>query len=488
MALSRTSTTLWLFMALELTAVVLWLPSILWPITFSWDESTFYLVAQSLLQGELPYTTTFENKSPLGLVFQSVAIAVVGTSPTGMRLIAALILGATAFLLVSSAPTCKRFIPAYVVGALFLLAWVNFTNGLAWMSEINVVFVFALAWFLITSRRSQGVMGNVLLGVVIGSLPLVRVNWAFVAAILFIAAWLWNRNLKTFIYLLLGALLPTTITVGLYVTVGALPRLWAGMVELPRGLGESEGWGFPNLGNDQLPLYWLALIGLVTALGLTAIRVQQIRGDAYDRVDLLVLVTAWALTVGAFIQPYDFPYQTLQILPLAIISIGRIIQLSGPFTFATLIPIGITSLALAYLMWVNALTTFDWRNTSREETELVSFVGSIPNFKDKSLWVPDTNNFLYWRLKKPSIIPLASQPYLLWEPGAQRADLGFEMSEGEASQFVFDMNPDLIVANSDFKGSYNETPEAAEVWQKNLNQRYRPIAEINGRTIWELAD
>ena len=257
----------WLMFSLELTAVLLWLPSILWPFTISWDENTFFLVAQRLLHGELPYTTTFENKSPLGLVFQSGAMAIVGPSPLGLRLISALLLGATAFLLVSAAPKERfRFLTAYLVGALFILLWVNLTNGLVWMSEINVVLIFALAWSLFVRQDFRRPFVLVGLGLVIGLLPLVRVNWAFVALILFVGVWLEHKSLRNFFLLLTGALVPLAGTLAAYALTGSLQRLWAGMVALPRGLGDGEGWALPTLHDDQLPLFWLGTLMLIASI------------------------------------------------------------------------------------------------------------------------------------------------------------------------------------------------------------------------------
>lgn len=478
---------LWLLLALEATAVAFWLPSILWPFTISWDENTFYLVAQRLLEGELPYTTTFENKSPLGLIFQSMAMAVVGPSMNGMRLVAALLIGLTAFLLVSAAPTRKRGVPAYFVGALFLLSWVNLVNGTVWMSEVNVVLVFAVTWYFIVSHRGNGWIPLVTTGVLIGTLPLMRVNWAFVSVTLLVGLWLWNRSARSLVLLALSALIPSALTVAIYVLSGQLPRLWAGMIQLPSGLGETEGWRFPSLQDDQMPLYWLALIMFVTALQLMALRVQRIRNGSFNAFDVLLLAAAWALSLGAWIQPYDFPYQTLQFLPFVALAVGRQIMVFGKYASAALIPVSLACLSLTYLYVINVVNAFDWRNTSLQETNLVAYLETVPGIADKSIWVPDDNNFVYWRLGKQSIIPLASQPYLVWERGAQRADLGFEMSESEATQYVFDQLPDLIVADSDYAGSFSGSRAASEVWAANLSARYRPLASMDGRTIWELS-
>jgi hypothetical protein len=469
-----------------MTAVLLWLPSILWPFTISWDETTFFLVAKRSLLGELPFTTTFDNKSPLAHIFQSGAMAIMD-SWTVLRLTAALLMGLSAFFLVSAMSTKRRLLPAYLVGALFLLSWVNLTNGIVWMSEVNVVLVFAFAWYLFAKKQNSGSLWLIGTGIIIGTLPLMRINWAFVAATLFMALWFKNRtSKKSLAYLALGALVPIALTLSVYAVVGELPRLWAGMIELPRGLGEGEGWKIPTLSDDQLPLYWLGLLMVVTALVLMVLRLQWVRGRSIDSADVVLLIATFALSLGAWIQPFDFPYQTLQILPFVALSIGRLVEMGSWDHYVALIPVTIACASLVYLFWINVVSEFDWRNTSQQESELVSYLNTVPGIKEKSLWIPDANNFLYWRLGKLPIIPLGTFPWGIWEPAFQRADLGYEMSESEASQYVFDWYPDLIVANSNFKGSSSESPEAIEVWRGNLESRYRPLASINGRTVWQL--
>jgi len=278
-----------LLLALEVSALLVWLPSILWPFTVSWDENTFFLVAQRLLHGELPYTTTFENKSPLGLIFQTGAMAIVGPSPSALRFVAALVVGLTAFLLAVSAPSLRNARAGYLVGVLFVLVWGTLTNGLVWMSEVNVVLLFAVAWYVTMHKWKASAARLVCGGLLIGLLPLFRVNWALVAIVLFISVLARERSKRAFALLVAGAITPTVITVTTYSASGNLPRLWAGMVELPRGLGDTEGWRIPTLSDDQLPLYWLVFLMLVTALVLMSIQLRRIRNAEYQELTLRFL-------------------------------------------------------------------------------------------------------------------------------------------------------------------------------------------------------
>lgn len=477
-----------LLVTFEVAAVVLWLPSILWPFTFTWDENTFNLVALRLLEGELPYTTTFENKSPLTLVPQSLALLVVGQSPSAMRLVAALLLGLAAFLAVLITPGTRRFTPALLTGLLLILLWVTRTNGLAWMSELNIAILFLLTLLLVVQFRGDAMWQLALIGIAIGTIPLVRINWSFAALILFVAFAIKVRVWLRILVVGFFSLLPLILVFLTYALSGKVDRLWAGAVVLPRSLGDGEGWRIPTLVDDQLPLYWLASITLVSVLIFMVMRIQKLRGLTIPALDWIVLGVAWALTFGAWIQPYDFPYQTLQMVPIVVLAVGRLLDCSSNFRSVVAIPLVAACLGLTWILQTQVYSQFDWRNLAKEEAALTSAVADIPNLSEKTLWAPDNSNLLYWRLNKLPVTPLASMPYLVWDPGGQKAFRGTALSEGEASQFVFDLKPDLVVARDDYLGSYNGTNEALEVWQRNLEESYRPLKSVAGHTIWERLD
>jgi 4-amino-4-deoxy-L-arabinose transferase-like glycosyltransferase len=63
-----------------------------------WDESTFILMGQSLLAGDLPYTNLWDLKPPLTFASFALFIAVLGQSIVGIRLAGTLCVAATAWL------------------------------------------------------------------------------------------------------------------------------------------------------------------------------------------------------------------------------------------------------------------------------------------------------------------------------------------------------------------------------------------------------
>lgn len=84
-----------LFVALFLGALCLRLP-LFFSLVLDWDESTFILIGQSILDGHLPYVALWELKPPLLFGAFAAAIAVFGDSIVGIRLFGTLCVTLTA--------------------------------------------------------------------------------------------------------------------------------------------------------------------------------------------------------------------------------------------------------------------------------------------------------------------------------------------------------------------------------------------------------
>lgn len=478
-------TSLVLLVTLTATALLVRLPSILWPFTFNWDENTFFTVAQQTLEGNLPYTTTLENKSPLALIPHSLAFLVVGGDPHGLRAAAAVVIGLTAFMLVRLTPGFKRPLLAYLLGAVYILLWATLPLGLAWMSEVNVAFLFALA---LTLSRFPGHRSALLLwitGLFVGAIPLARINWSFVAVGMFLVVVARVRSVRRTLVFLAGCLSPLIFVVLTYALTGNLPNLWLGMIELPRQLSAVESIRIPTLADSQLPALWLAAVALVTALILMSLQLARLKRESISPISVLTLVGIWALTFGAWIQPYDWPHQTLQTLPFLLLAAGEFIRTTHVDTSVGVVPLTITAAALTYFYSSEVLVQYDWREQARIEHAVSARVGAIVDLDQQSIWVPDQTNYIYWRTGKPPLLAEAALPGLLWDPGAQAAFFGKTLQPDEATARALDLEPDLIVARTDFTPPAGQGQQAPGEWDTKLAASYELLDEVDGVSIWQ---
>ncbi|MFM2313821.1 MAG: hypothetical protein RLZZ04_3097 [Cyanobacteriota bacterium] len=182
-----------------LIAVCLLLISILvrFPFYFidviNWDESTFILMGQSLLDGHLPYTELWDIKPPLAFVAFAVFIMVLGKSILAIRIAGTLCVFLTSwFVYVAGRELGDRSV-GFLAGIITIFAMSLIRGGQSTLTEhIACVFlVGGLAW-LITRTMTPGVLfvgGSLLTGA-----TLVRLNLAYV--VIGVGIWLLYSKFK----------------------------------------------------------------------------------------------------------------------------------------------------------------------------------------------------------------------------------------------------------------------------------------------------
>ncbi|NTW29364.1 MAG: hypothetical protein HGA39_08400 [Coriobacteriia bacterium] len=453
-------------------SVLVRLPYIVWPATVDWDESTFYLIASRIVRGELPYTTTFENKSPLTMVLQATPMLFGITDPHLLRLCAALALGLALFMLVTSclpdAPTIWQLSLALAASVLY----VAIPGGFGWMTELNIIFGFSVAWLLASRHLDGRHVPPVLFGVVIGLLPLIRTNWAVVALVMLIAVLVRVWKTGGAFRLIFGAATPTLVVVVLYAAAGQLPALIAGAVRLPAALATSSD----PIG---LPAYMGGLLAVAVILlamsWLVRLRRRE-RGGAGR--DLLLVALAAAVALGALFQSPDYAHQSLQMVPFVLLGAGRLTaalldERTSRFKFG----LQMTAVTLLVVCAV-AIPTYvaTWRSPSisaaaASEEVIVNAVGSIPGIGDKSVWAMDSH-YLYYRLGKLPISPIAAHPCLLTSEPALAVYYGEPVTAAESIRRMFALDPDVIVI-SRFRwwpGSSTEADEARNLLETHYQK------------------
>jgi hypothetical protein len=303
-----------LFTSTLLASVLLRITWIANPYTFGGDESTYLVVAGRLLHGEVPYTTTFDNKPPLAELPQAISILVFGNSMVGVRIGAAIVLGIAAFLL-SSAAFSTRFTWLRLPTAITIICtYTLIDQGAAWQAELNAILFFSLAAWSFTKRHSP-----YLIALFAGVIPLCRTNWILVTAVIVVFAILMPRPRPSRgIWLaLLGLITPAASVVFVYLVLGKFDRLLQGAVILPMMRQEAGTFGLPFKWDKYLAA---SLLVLVFAIVLSS--VLQQKKERFT--DLYFLATMLALTVMALIQSPDFDHHSLQIVAFLPVALARL--------------------------------------------------------------------------------------------------------------------------------------------------------------------
>jgi 4-amino-4-deoxy-L-arabinose transferase-like glycosyltransferase len=202
--------------------VIVRLPSFFFSV-FDWDESTFTIVGQSILNGNMPYVDAWDIKPPLAYYAYALFIAVFGKSIISIRLGGMLCLYLSAILLYETGRAVRNKTTG-IVAAIFLVVFASTgPSGLSTMTEhiLLVPFTLVLYLFFATAFTRKTAL---IAGIVLGMAILIKTNMVFESLALLIvlsAGYLQVRldfpeRLKRCALLLAGLSLPVLVMVGYY--------------------------------------------------------------------------------------------------------------------------------------------------------------------------------------------------------------------------------------------------------------------------------
>jgi hypothetical protein len=198
------------------------------PATIDWDESTFIIMGQGILDGLLPYQSIWDLKPPLAFVFYSAAIALFGKSIVAVRFAGFLWVVLFSWLLYRCCITASRDRIASAAAAA-----VGVTAASLWSPAVmtEIVCLVPLSGALLVSLRSHPtVMSAFVVGALLAISAMVRMNLVFVA-ILVGAQMVLDRSEER-----LGAVFAKIMSFGfgglLVVAATALPFLLRGQLGL----------------------------------------------------------------------------------------------------------------------------------------------------------------------------------------------------------------------------------------------------------------
>ena len=202
-----------------------------------WDETTFVLMAQDILRGNLPYVAVYDNKPPVLFVALAGWMAIFGESVASFRLFGDLCLLVVCLFtfLIGRQVTSEL---AAGVGTLFLIALS--ASGFAQHTQtehLAMAFLMPAIWLLM--QRDERLVVTFLAAILISLAVLTRTNLAYVAVVtaVFHAVLLLNSGFRSqlphFLAFALGGVLPVVLMFLAYWQAGALDVLILSAVEAP---------------------------------------------------------------------------------------------------------------------------------------------------------------------------------------------------------------------------------------------------------------
>jgi 4-amino-4-deoxy-L-arabinose transferase-like glycosyltransferase len=188
-----------------------------------WDEATYIIMGQSLLDGNLPYIQYWEIKPPLAFLPYAFFIWFFGHSIIGIRLGAALCVLISGYIIY----LIGNHLWGKLTGFLAAIIFIFFSSrlyGQPLMPESIACIPVTIALALITMRE-DGSQTSFLVGLAISIATLVRLNFAYLA--LFIGGFYFigscikpNYPIRNLIFYILGGIIPALLVIFPYVIYG----------------------------------------------------------------------------------------------------------------------------------------------------------------------------------------------------------------------------------------------------------------------------
>jgi 4-amino-4-deoxy-L-arabinose transferase-like glycosyltransferase len=152
------------------------------PIVINWDESSYILLGQNILDGHLPYTDLWDLKPPLAFLFFAGAIALLGKSIISVRIAGTVCVAFTAFLTYLTGKTLWNHRTG-LLSAVICVAMLGFpSSGQAVMSE-HIALVPMVGALSILVMKEYSPRNLFLAGILMAIATFVRLNLAYVSVL-----------------------------------------------------------------------------------------------------------------------------------------------------------------------------------------------------------------------------------------------------------------------------------------------------------------
>jgi 4-amino-4-deoxy-L-arabinose transferase-like glycosyltransferase len=211
----------------------------------NWDESTYILMGQSLLDGHLPYTDFWELKPPLLFLFYALFISIFGKSIISIRIAGALCVALVSFLTYLVGKTLWNHQVGIVGATLFIVMSSLLPTGQATMTE-HIALVPLVSAFTLLVMQKPTARILFFAGILMAIASMVRLNLAYVAVIVGFFAVL-EKPLRPRYYILqrglayaAGSCLVIALTYLPYLVAGQPQIWWLSVILAPLSYANSQ--------------------------------------------------------------------------------------------------------------------------------------------------------------------------------------------------------------------------------------------------------
>lgn len=199
-----------------------------------WDESSFILMGQDILNGHLPYTDMWVMKPPMVFVHTAAFIALLGKTVASVRIGGTLTLFVSACLLHAAAARSYGRAAGIAAGLILLIAASIFPTGLAVMTETAAILPLCAFLYLAMDNRQFTVKTAFCASLCLSLAILTKSNLVYLVPIaLALSVWETDNRPRKLAAAFIGLLSPLFLLFAVYALAGQWDTLYKTMVRAP---------------------------------------------------------------------------------------------------------------------------------------------------------------------------------------------------------------------------------------------------------------
>lgn len=461
---------------------------IIFPAVVDWDESTFFLVASRLAQGELPYTSTLENKPPLAVFLQAIFMRLGIDNPQALRFVSTVIVAICAYVVAQISSTLLHPLLRFITGIVFIAMYSLIPGGMGWMTELNVLFVFLVSLQMILKFKDHSSLYLFVLGNLIGSIPWIRTNWAPITV--FLTLWmlrlLWHSKSK--IPFLIGIAAPSVSVFVIYFIADNLEQLYKGAFLVPKAfISGARG----NLGVTKE--MFIPFLIIIILLSVSFYRHSKSREPQEKAFDLILLSLSSLIFSASMFQYPDYSHHALQIVPFVCLSFSRILlsfreNLDGLRSPIKGFILAATAVAIFTPFFVQPIWSLEQdrlhliKDKWQQQESVIKHLREISEIEDQVIWAID-EHYVYFRLDKKPFVPEVAHPSMISNENVLRTITGLPTTTRGYLKLILRDKPDIIIKRVSDSWYFNR---GARQLIEEFTYRFYTAEIINGVYVWRL--
>ncbi|MDJ0577548.1 MAG: glycosyltransferase family 39 protein [Xenococcaceae cyanobacterium MO_234.B1] len=476
------------------------------PAVINWDESTFILMGQSILDGHLPYTNLWDNKPPLAFVFYAFFIALLGKSIISVRIAGTLCVASVSFCTYLVGKTLWNSLVGIISATLFVVLASLLPAGQATMTEHVALVPLVGALSLLVTRKTT-LSTLFFSGILMAIASLIRLNLAYVTIIIGLFALFVkpprsnNSILQRGLAYAGGSGLVILLTYLPYVVTGYQQVWFSSVILAPlnyansqlsvlevlavykqyiqKSLSDVRGtmfgisllvWIGGLMGIGSIFIQWfnasrekrLGLLWLCLFLFGTGISV--LKGGAARSHYLIQLAPFIALTGAAFLNTFLHGYVGWLTISIIIFVLG----------------VSVKPIITKYQSLVSRLIT-NQKLTYGSAYEIAAYLNQENILREPIYMMSD--HIVYWLVDQQPLTKSSTHPSNITKDYLLKIVVGSEASTEGEMRNILTQKPKFIV-RQEYIWYLKDKPQAKLLLENTLNQNYELIKQIRGKQIY----